>query len=148
MKTIEYPLLALTLTAQECAHIMAPILFGGLPACGICQYFPRSVTYAPIMFQGIGLHNIYVTMGIFCIEIIIQEGPSNSITGDLIRTTIEAAKLEIGLGTSLFQMDYSNTASYQPPHGLPTPGASCMNLISTCQNKLRLSFYDVLVTPF
>jgi hypothetical protein len=36
MKMIEYPLLALTLTAQQCSHIMAPILMSGLPAFGIC----------------------------------------------------------------------------------------------------------------
>ena len=36
MNTIEYPLLALTLTEQERNYIMAPVLMRGLLACGIC----------------------------------------------------------------------------------------------------------------
>ena len=31
MKTLEYPLLALTLTEAECSTIMAPVLTGGTP---------------------------------------------------------------------------------------------------------------------
>lgn len=37
LKTLEYPLVALTLTEDECTHIMAPILERGLPAAGICR---------------------------------------------------------------------------------------------------------------
>jgi hypothetical protein len=64
MNTIEYPLPSLTLTERECTHIMARILMGGLPACGICCNFPCDVVYAPSKFQGVGLRNIYITMGI------------------------------------------------------------------------------------
>jgi hypothetical protein len=77
MKTIEYPLLALTLTERQCSHIMAQILMSGLPACGICRYFPRDVVYAPIKFQGVGLKNIYITMGLLRIDLIASEGTNN-----------------------------------------------------------------------
>jgi hypothetical protein len=40
MKTIKFPLVPLTLTELQCIHIMDPILMSGLPACGICRYFP------------------------------------------------------------------------------------------------------------
>lgn len=36
MKTLEYPLLALTLTDTDCMTIMAPVLKAGLPNMGIC----------------------------------------------------------------------------------------------------------------
>jgi hypothetical protein len=106
MKTIEYPLLALTLTEKECTHIMAPILMGGLPACGICRNFPCDVVYAPTKFIGLDLHNIYITMGVFRTDLLSSEGQRNSITGNLICATIEATKLELGLGQSLFQNNY------------------------------------------
>jgi hypothetical protein len=48
MHTLEYPLLALTLMARDCTHIMAPILFSGLLVLGICRNFPRDITYAPV----------------------------------------------------------------------------------------------------
>jgi hypothetical protein len=108
MRTIEYPLLALTLTARDCTHIMAPILSSGLPALGICRNFPRDVTYAPVKFQGIGLHNPFVTMGLQCLTTVVQAGQASSITGRLLQASIEASKLEIGLGTSLFQSNFRN----------------------------------------
>jgi hypothetical protein len=85
---------------------MAPILMGGLPACGICRHFPRNVVYAPNKFMGLDLHNLYITMGILRTDLLSSEGQLNSITGELIRATIEATKLELGLGKSLFQTNY------------------------------------------
>ena len=64
MKTLEYPLVALTLTEKECDHIMAPILDGALPKAGICRNIPRAVLYGDPEHQGLGVHNIYTTMDI------------------------------------------------------------------------------------
>jgi hypothetical protein len=106
MKTIEFPLIALTLTERQCIHIMDPILMSGLPACGICCYFPRDVIYAPTKFQGVGLKNIYITMGLKQIALVSSAGQSASITGRLICTSIEATKLELGLRSSVFQSSF------------------------------------------
>jgi hypothetical protein len=106
MKTLEYPLLALTLTGRDCAHIMAAILMGGLPACGICRNFPRNVVFAPTKFMGLDLHNPYITMGILRTDLLSSKGQMDSITGNLICATIEVTKLELGLGKSLFQTIY------------------------------------------
>ena len=76
MKTIEYPLLALTLTKEQCTHM--PVLMSGLPACGNCRYFPRDVLYAPIKFQGVGLNNIYITMGLLRVDLIASEGKATT----------------------------------------------------------------------
>jgi hypothetical protein len=84
MKTLEYPLLALTLTERDCAHIMAPILMGGLQACGICRNFPRTVIFAPTKFMGLDLHNLYITLGNLRIDLLSSEGQKDSITGNLI----------------------------------------------------------------
>jgi hypothetical protein len=85
---------------------MAPILARGLPACGICRNFPRDITYAPSKFQGIGLKNPFITMGLARLATLVQEGQTQSITGQLIRASIEATKLELGLGSALFQADF------------------------------------------
>jgi hypothetical protein len=133
MKMIEYPLLALTLTKEEqCTHIMAPILMSGLPACGsICRYFPRDVLYAPIKFQGMGLKNIYITMGLLRVDLIASKGKANSITGSLVRTSIEATKLELGIPSSLFESLISKKlVNSQQSAGLRTLGNSWQNSIS------------------
>jgi hypothetical protein len=85
MKTLEYPLLALTLTERDCTHIMAPILMGELLACGICHDFPCNIVYAPTKFMGLDLHNLYITMGTLrIINLLSSEGQMDSITGGLI----------------------------------------------------------------
>lgn len=82
MKTIEYPLLALTLTAQECAHV-----------------------YAPNKFMGLGLPNIFITMGLLHIELLSCEGQLDSITGGLLHASIEATKalciIQLWLGCNI-----------------------------------------------
>jgi hypothetical protein len=108
MKMIEYPLLALTLTERQCSNIMVLILLmSSLPACGICRSFPRDIVFVPTKFQGVGLKNIYITMGLLRIDLILaSEGNANSITGGLVRTSIEATKLELGLASSVFESDF------------------------------------------
>jgi hypothetical protein len=46
-------------------------------------------------------------MGLMRLVTLIQEGQAQSITGQLIRASIEVVKLELGLGNSLFQSDYN-----------------------------------------
>ena len=106
MQTLEYPLLALTLSARDCLYIMAPILSRGLPACSICCNFPHDIIYAPLKFQGVGLKNPFITMGLLHMATIVEEGQAPSITGSLICASIEAAKLELGLGSTLIQSNY------------------------------------------
>ena len=64
MKTIEYPLPALTLTEEESRRVMAPILEAGLRTSGICSRMARALVYGPKKFQGLGLKSLYVKQGI------------------------------------------------------------------------------------
>jgi len=90
MRTMEYPLLALTLTKDQCTHIMAPILSGGLNAIGLCKYLPRIVVYAPIKFQGLGLKFPHTMMGIDHVKMIMEEGQRNSPMGKKFRISLRA----------------------------------------------------------
>jgi hypothetical protein len=45
-------------------------------------------------------------MGLHHIDTLLSKGQADSITGGLIRTSIEAAKLELGTGSTLFQTNY------------------------------------------
>jgi hypothetical protein len=51
-------------------HTMDLTLISGLPAaCGICRCFPQDVLYTPIKFQGVGLKNIHIAMGLRLIDL-------------------------------------------------------------------------------
>ena len=58
LKTLEYPLIALTLTEKAFEHIMAPILDGVLSRASIYRHISRAVPYGNHEYQGLGVHNL------------------------------------------------------------------------------------------
>ncbi len=106
MKSVEYGLPALTLSQQECKQISKPILEAGLPNMGICRNFPRDVLYGPLEEGGLNLTDIYTFQGNSRISVLQEHLAAKTITGDLLRTSIEAAKIEIGIGRNIFLLDY------------------------------------------
>ena len=106
MKSIEYGLNALTLSRNDCKTIMKPILDAGLTNMGVCRNFPRGVAYGPVEEGGLGIPDIYTTQGTGRIATLVENIGSDSLLGELLRTSIEAAKVEIGVGRDLFSLDY------------------------------------------
>ena len=106
MKTLEYPLLASTLTEKECTSIMAPILTGGLPKMGVSRSMARDLVYAPLKYQGLSINNLYTTQGLEHIMAILDHMWRNTETGKLMRISMEVMKIELGIRGSLFQQDY------------------------------------------
>ena len=107
LKSLQYPLPATTLTEEECRWIMAPLLAQGLPASGVVRSIPRAVVYGPVKFQGLGIPNLYTfqqTQHILRIlkYCLVEE----NITGQLIRHSLEATKLEIGCEGSVLMKSF------------------------------------------
>ena len=55
LKSLEYPMPALTLTKKQCTHIMAPALTVGLAKSGVSSRFPREAVYGPKGTGGLGI---------------------------------------------------------------------------------------------
>ena len=111
MKTLLYAAPAITITNEEANHIMAPILMSGLNAFGMQHYLPRAVVYAPLKYQGLAIPNLYIEAGIQHITLLLQETHTNSPTGLLLHMSIEATKVEIGIGGSLFEQPFAHYGS-------------------------------------
>jgi hypothetical protein len=78
MKTIEYPLLATSMSKQDITFIMAPILLSALPRAKICRYLSRDVIYTLPMHHGMGLQNPFYTQGIRkLMEVLHADCPRN-----------------------------------------------------------------------
>ena len=107
MKTLEYPLLASTLTKEDCVFIMSPVLQGGLPTMGICRTFPRALVHGPIKYMGLGINDLYTTQGLQHVRAVLDHCWRSTETGKLLRTSIEIGKVETGLRGSLWSYDYS-----------------------------------------
>jgi hypothetical protein len=107
MKTLLYPAPALTISKAEANHIMAPIVMSSLNAMGMQWFLPRAVVYAPLKYQGLAVPNLYIETGIQHVTLLLQETHARSTTGLLIRMSIEAIKVEIGIGGSLFSQSFN-----------------------------------------
>ena len=85
---------------------MAPVLIVSLPKSSTCRNLPRDVVYAPKSEGGLGINNLYTHQDCSHIALFVEHIATNSITGQLLRTSLEYAQLKIGIGRNLFSLDY------------------------------------------
>ena len=106
MKSIQYPMKALTLSDDECKHIMQPILQAGLQKSSLCKNYPRDAVFGSMDEAGIGMEDLYIHQGAERVSFITEHLQESTLSGELLRTSIELGKIEIGVGRNIFQLDY------------------------------------------
>ena len=97
VKTLEYPMEAISLTKAHWDYIMVPILKSILPRSGIVRTFPRDILYAPDQFSGMGIMHPYYTQYFRHLDLVLKETITPSITSNLLYATTEQLRLEIGI---------------------------------------------------
>jgi Reverse transcriptase (RNA-dependent DNA polymerase) len=97
MKSLEYPLLATTLTRNQLDSIMRPILRIGLPRSGICQKISRKVAFSSLDFQGLGLVHPYFTQGVRKLLLFTSVNESLPALENVKQTSYELTALQSGL---------------------------------------------------
>ena len=111
MKSLQYPMKALTLTKEECKNIMKPILQAGLQKSSLCLQYPRDVVFGSQDEAGIGIDDLYIHQGSERICFISEHLQEDTLSGELLRTSIELGKVELGIGRNIFQLDYKRYQS-------------------------------------
>jgi hypothetical protein len=106
LKQLEYPLPALTLTQQQCKQILKPVLDIGLSRSHICRNMARAVVHGPSLEAGLGISDLYTHQGISHICLFNEHLHLPTMTGQLIRASMEWATVELGLGNSLFRYEF------------------------------------------
>jgi hypothetical protein len=106
MKTLEYPLMATSLTQRQCNQIMQPVLGAGLKALGISRSTNRDVVYGPQRYQGIGIPDLWLTQGILKLWIALAQGDALTITGSSLQAVFALHTLELGLPGSFILHNY------------------------------------------
>ena len=99
-------MVVITSSKSQYDHIMAHVLDGGLPRAGMCKNMPRDVLYGDLDHQGMGIHNLYTTMGLQQIKALITNIWKDNIAGKLLRVSLESFKLELGISGSIFHHNY------------------------------------------
>lgn len=148
-KTVEYPLAATTLSEDQIHHVMAPALMAALPRSNLVRTFPRKVLYGPVNAQGLGLTDPYLYQYCRHIQDIVVQPYRGTEVGHLIKTNIEAAKLEAGIYGSLFDSELEvtwfnttnswiiNTYKFCREHGIAFD-EDCASLGPNCQGDQSL----------
>jgi hypothetical protein len=85
------------MTEKECNFIMSPVLQGGLPCSGIVRTTPHTLVYGTTKYQGLGIPSLYTEQGIAHISKLLQHGHQPSITGNLLRASLQALQVELGI---------------------------------------------------
>ena len=108
MKSLEYPLVALTLSEEECKTIMAPVKKATLAKTSINRTYPHALLYGQREEGGLGMHDLFVTQGLSHLQKFHQHHGWGTITDKLLTVSLETAILETGIGHNIFDLDYNS----------------------------------------
>jgi hypothetical protein len=100
MKTLEYPMEALSMTRKQWDYVMSPIIRSVLPKSGIARTFPHAILYAPASFTGLGLIHPYYKQNLKKIDLLLREALKPSITANLTAAITEQLRLELGINNT------------------------------------------------
>jgi hypothetical protein len=105
--TLEFPSMATFLSKQQCENIMKPFLNAGLSASGVVRSMPCDVVWDPIRYQGLGIKHLYTTQGIQKLLALLRHGTRPTLTGQLLRVTMEEIQLSTGLSRSFLSFPFA-----------------------------------------
>ena len=116
LKSIQYPLLVTMLSQKQCTLIMAPLLKQGLSSSGVVHSIPRKVVYGPTKFQGLGVSNLFTFQKVEHIFRSLKYcWAEEHLTGQFIRQSLEATKLEIGCEGPLLSKSFHDLGMLATP---------------------------------
>jgi hypothetical protein len=115
LRTIEYPLVALTLSRKQCAHIMAPILQELLASVRVQRNLARVLVYGPNRYECLGINDPWAIKLILHLQCILRHCSRGTVTSMWLHATMEDLTLELGSATPFWQLDYTTW------HYLATP---------------------------
>ena len=110
LKKLEYPMALTTLDAAQWQDIMSPVLQVCLPKAGVCRNFPRSVVFAPLNYQGLGIPHPFGCQVYKHLEMLLRHMSNRTKTGTYMDANIQAHQLETGTSFGILQQVYCNTA--------------------------------------
>lgn len=115
-RALQYPLSATTFNDIQLKKLQHRFLYTVLGKMGIVRTSPVLIATAPVQLGGLGILSFAMSQLTSHINILLIHGPdSNSITGQLLRISLEYYALETGLGGDPLQLpsvDYVKTDTW------------------------------------
>jgi hypothetical protein len=95
MRTLEYPLVATTMTREQCKEILRPILKTALPLCKVQRNLPRALVHGTLKARGLIIPNLYWMQLIQHIQSIHQHMHQDTPSRDLHTENMDLVQLGI-----------------------------------------------------
>ena len=116
MPTLSYKMIDTQFTEQQWNKAIYPANRATCNAAGMARNFPHAVLYGPLVYQWIGVKNLYFLESIIHIITVLNEAACNSSTGEILRSNAEFFRVEIGIPFALTKTVYNEKtyASYIP----------------------------------
>ena len=152
LKSLQYPLPATTLTEQQCALIMSPLLQAGLPSSGIVRTIPRALVLGPKYYQGLGFPCLFTYQQADHVERLMKYCMAeDNMTGQLLRQSIESTKLEIGCNGPLLGQSFKHFGILATPTWVTKTweflDGNGMRMEDTCQDFSSFRENDSFLMP-
>jgi len=139
---LKYPLAALTLTEEECNHIMAPAIRAALPKADFSGSMSSIFRHAPIASLGLNVIDLYTTMGTTRTALLVHHSWKSTPTGQLLCTCIENQVLEMGLYGLIWTKSFPTYSKWCSAHSW---------LFHVCQfnndHKIKLNIDHAILKP-
>lgn len=104
--SLRYALPASSLSPEQGDAVTAKLYRAILPSAGTNRHFPEVFCHAPVDFFGLSLPLVKDYQGIEQIKKLLVHGSVDTPTGHFLRTSLESAQLEVGIGTPILEADY------------------------------------------
>ena len=148
VKKLEYPLLALTLTKEECNHILRPLYAATLPKARINCNFSQAMLRAPGGLLGLEMPCLYTQQIVSHMECLLRHGGTDSITGQLLEASIEVSKTELGMQGDLFHHFFesigfllTNSWIQAVWHEISSTGISVSEKTKSCSSSAKMTSF-------
>jgi hypothetical protein len=113
MKTLEYPLAAITLTKLQWDYILSPTITATLPRAGFVRTIKRDLVYGPEGTMGMEIRHPHVLQFLRQLGTVMhQMQHPTMITPQLMITTLEQVMLEVGIGGMLADILWDHVREY------------------------------------
>jgi len=106
MKTLEYPLVATSLSHSDVDTIMPPILKVVLPKLGIQKKIPHSLLYGSASVQGCNLKDPWVTQLVEHLEAIMHHQYRDTPSADLHVKNMELTQCHVGSAAPFWELPF------------------------------------------
>jgi exonuclease III len=114
LRTLEYPLVATTLTRTQCKEILKPILKTALPLCKIQRRMPRALVHGSFRTRGLNIPDLYWTQLIQHVHSIQRHMHRDTPSRDLHTENMDLVQFHVGSSVTFWELPFEEYGALAP----------------------------------